>query len=224
MAANSIAESIARIRAGLPEGVVLVAAAKTRSPEEVAQAIEAGIAMVGHNYVQEAEAMIAALGHRAQWHMLGHLQRNKAGVAVALFDMVQSLDSLRLARALDRRSAEAGRVMPVLVEVNSGREAAKTGVLPQEIDGFVREVSRLQHLRVQGLMTMGPFLEDPEGLRPYFRLTKEAFDRLARTAPPGVKMRYLSMGMSDSYLIAVQEGANMVRLGACIFGPRPADP
>ena len=178
--------------------------------------------MVGHNYVQEAEAMIAALGHRAQWHMLGHLQRNKAGAAVGLFDMIQSLDSLRLARALDRRSAEAGRVMPVLVEVNSGREEAKTGVLPQDIDGFVEEASRLQHLKIQGLMTMGPLLEDPEGLRPYFRLTREAFHRLARKAPPGVEMRYLSMGMSDSYLVAVQEGANMVRLGTCIFGPRPA--
>jgi pyridoxal phosphate enzyme (YggS family) len=222
MSGNSITESAARILRDLPEHVTLVAAAKTRTPEEVAQAIEAGIEMVGHNYVQEARAMIAELGARAQWHMVGHLQSNKAGVAAELFDMIQTLDSVKLARALDRKCAQMGKVMPVLVEVNSGREEAKAGVLPEDVDALVQEVSGFEHVRVQGLMTMGPFFDDPERSRPYFRATREAFERLAGVDLPNVEMRYLSMGMSDSYLAAIKEGANMVRIGTSIFGPRSA--
>lgn len=222
MSGNFITEAAARILRDLPEHVTLVAAAKTRTPEEVAQAIEAGIEMVGHNYVQEARAMVAALGSRAQWHMVGHLQSNKAGVAAELFDMIQTLDSVKLARALDRKCAQLGKVMPVLVEVNSGREEAKAGVLPEDVDAFVREINGFEHVRVQGLMTMGPFFDDPERSRPYFRATREAFERLAGADFPNVEMRYLSMGMSDSYLVAIEEGANMVRIGTSIFGPRSA--
>ena len=222
MSEISSAESVARILRALPEHVTLVAAAKTRTPEEVAQAIDAGVAVVGHNYVQEARAMIAVLGARAQWHMVGHLQSNKAGVAAELFDMIQTLGSVKLARALDRRCAQLRKVMPVLVEVNSGREEAKAGVLPEDVDAIVREISRFEHIRVEGLMTMGPFFDDPEKSRPCFRATRDAFDRLAGAGLPNVEMRYLSMGMSDSYLVAIEEGANMVRIGTSIFGPRPA--
>jgi pyridoxal phosphate enzyme (YggS family) len=181
---------------------------------------------VGHNYVQEAQVMIPALDHErihvadVTWHMIGHLQRNKAKQAVQLFDVIETVDSWRLAAALERRCAAIGRVMPVLVEINSGREPAKTGLLPQDVDDFVCRLSDLQHLRVQGLMTMGPRFGDPERARPYFRATRAAFERLSAGDLPNVAMRYLSMGMSNTYQIAISEGANVVRIGTRIFGPR----
>ena len=208
------------IRKSVPDRVVLVAAAKTRTAEEVAAAIRAGIRIVGHNYVQEAERMVGALGNHVKWHMLGHLQRNKVKKAVPLFDMVETVDSWRLAELLDRRCAALGKTMPVLVEINSGREANKTGVLPEEVDDFVRRLADLEHLRVQGLMTMGPRFGNPEDARPYFRETKSAFDRVAAAGIPNVEMRCLSMGMSNSYEVAIEEGSTMVRIGTKLFGPR----
>lgn len=222
---RAIEQAVARVLAELPPGVILVAAAKDRTPEEVAAAIRAGVRVVGHNYVQEAERMRKALGNlagQAQWHMIGHLQRNKAQSAAELFDMVETLDSWRLAEELERRCSAIGKVMPVLMEVNSGREAGKTGVLPKELDELVQRLKDLRHLHLQGLMTMGPRFGDPEEARPYFRATKEAFDRLARASIPNVEMRYLSMGMSNTYLVALEERANMIRLGTRIFGERPA--
>jgi pyridoxal phosphate enzyme (YggS family) len=134
--------------------------------------------------------------------------------------MIETLDSWPLAELIDRRCAAIGKTMPVLVEVNIGREASKTGVLPEGVDDLVRRVSDLQHIRVQGLMTMGPRFGDPENARPYFQATKEAFDRLAKANLPNVEMRTLSMGMSNSYQVALEEGANMVRLGTVLFGER----
>ena len=125
-----------------------------------------------------------------------------------------------LAREIERRCAAMNKVVPVLVEVNSGRESQKTGVLPEQLDELVRRLSGLPHLRVQGLMTMGPRFGDPEDARPYFRLTREAFERLAAARIPDVELRYLSMGMSNSYLVAIEEGANMVRIGTMLFGER----
>ena len=217
---DSIAANVKRIQETLPQGVVLVAAAKARTPEEVEEALRAGVTYVGHNYVQEAERMIPAIKEKARWHMIGHLQKNKVKKAVRLFDMIETLDSWPLAELINRRCAAIGKIMPVLVEINSGREASKTGVLPEEVDDLVRRVSDLQHIRVQGLMTMGPRFGDPENARPYFRATKEAFDRLAKANLPNVEMRYLSMGMSNSYQVAIEEGANMVRLGTVLFGER----
>jgi pyridoxal phosphate enzyme (YggS family) len=208
----------------LSSGVTLVAAAKSRTPEEVGAAIHAGVTCVGHNYVQEAERMIRVIGDQAQWHMIGHLQRNKVKKAVQLFDMIETLDSWRLATAIDRRCAAIGKVMPVLVEINSGREASKTGLLPKDVDDFVQRLSELRHISVQGLMTMGPRFGDPEEARPYFRATREAFERLSAWNPPNVMMRYLSMGMSNSYRVAIEEGANVVRIGTTIFGHRPEQP
>jgi pyridoxal phosphate enzyme (YggS family) len=217
---TSIAANVKRILETLPPGVILVAAAKARTPEEVEEAVRAGVGYVGHNYVQEAERMISAVKGKARWHMIGHLQKNKVKKAVRLFDMIETLDSWPLAELIDRRCAAIGKIMPVLVEINSGREASKTGVLPEEVDDLVQRVSDLQHIRVQGLMTMGPRFGDPEDARPYFRATKEAFDRLSRANLPNVEMRYLSMGMSNSYRVALEEGANMVRLGTVLFGER----
>jgi hypothetical protein len=153
--------------------------------------------------------------------MLGHLQKNKAKQAVAIFDMIQTVDSLDLGKVIDSRCAAMHRTMPVLIEINSGRETNKTGVLPEDAEALVRALGRLEHIRIQGLMTMGPLSEEPEDCRPYFSATKALFDRLAQVHIPHVEMRYLSMGMSGSYRIAIEEGANLVRLGTALFGPRP---
>lgn len=223
MADGSIAANVKRILETLPPGVILVAAAKTRTPEEVEEALRVGVTRVGHNYVQEAERMIPAIKEKVRWHMIGHLQKNKVKKAVGLFDMIETVDSWPLAELIDQRCAEIGRIMPVLVEINIGREASKTGILPEKVDDLVRRMSDLQHIRVQGLMTMGPRFGDPEDARPYFQATKEAFDRLAKANLPNVEMRYLSMGMSNSYQVAIEEGANMVRLGTVLFGERPSE-
>jgi len=215
-----IAKSVKRVLETIPPGVILIAAAKGRTPAEVEAAIQAGVTCVGHNYVQEAERMIGVVGTQVQWHMIGHLQQNKAKKAVQLFDMVETLDSWRLAVAIDQRCAAINKVMPVLVEINSGREANKTGVLPKDVDDLVRRLSELQHIHVQGLMTLGPRFGDPAKARPYFQATHEAFERLAAINLPNITMRYLSMGMSNSYRVALEEGANIVRIGTGIFGDR----
>jgi hypothetical protein len=204
----------------LPADVTLVAAAKSRSVEQVRAAIRAGVTCVGHNYVQEAARMIPLVREPVRWNMIGHLQRNKARRAVRLFGMIETLDSWRLAQEIERCCAAVDKVMPVLVEVNSGREASKTGVLPEEVDDLVWRVSELPHVRVQGLMTMGPRFGNPEDARPCFTATREAFERLAAASIPNAEMRYLSMGMSNSYQVAIEEGANMVRLGTLLFGER----
>jgi pyridoxal phosphate enzyme (YggS family) len=208
------------IKKGIPDYVTLVAAAKTRTAEEIREAIDAGIEIIGENYVQEAEKIINALGDQAKWHMLGHLQRNKVKKAVLLFDMIETMDSWRLAELIDQRCAPIGKTMPVLVEINSGREANKTGVFPDEVDDLIRRLAGLRHIHVQGLMTMGPRFGDPEDARPFFRETKKAFDRIAAAGIPNIEMHYLSMGMSNSYEVAIEEGSNMVRIGTRLFGSR----
>ncbi len=220
MDAETIQTNVRRILDALPEHVTLVAAGKMRTPEEQLAAAAAGVSVIGHNYVQQAEAARAAVGDRVRWHLIGHLQRNKAKKAVELFDMVESLDSERLARALDKAAAKAGRVLPVLIEVNSGEEHSKAGVMPDAVEGLARQLAAVEHLDLQGLMTMGPYDPDAERMRPYFRKTRELFDALAAAAIPGVQMRWLSMGMSDSYRVAIEEGANLVRIGSALFGPR----
>jgi hypothetical protein len=220
MKAMQIRERTEDILKSMPPGVLLVAAAKMRTPEEVEAAIQGGVTAVGHNYVQEAEKMIAQVGRKARWHLIGHLQRNKTKKAVPLFDMIETLDSWRLAQALDQHAANLGKIMPVLVEINSGKEASKTGIFPEEVDDFVRQLGELSSLRVQGLMTMGPRFGDPEDARPYFRQARAAFDRLKKANIPNVEMRWLSMGMSNTFEVAIQEGANIVRIGTKLFGQR----
>jgi len=218
--ADDIGKSVKRILETIPSEVVLVAAAKTRTLEEVEAAIQAGVTHIGYNYIQEALPIIQAIGNRITWHMIGHLQRNKAKVAVQHFDMIETVDSWRLAQALDRHCATMGKTMPALVEINSGRESNKTGVLPNDVDELVQQISTLEYLRVEGLMTMGPRFGNPEDSRPYFQATREAFERLSSKNIPHVTMRYLSMGMSNSYKIAIEEGANIVRIGTKLFGER----
>jgi pyridoxal phosphate enzyme (YggS family) len=218
MQEERIAEAVRRILATLPAGVTLVAAAKGRTVEQVRAAIGAGVTHVGHNYLRDAEAMIPLVPERVSWHMIGHLQTNKVKKAVELFDMIETVDSWRLGQEINKRCAAAGKVMPVLIEVNSGREANKTGVLPEEADALVGQLAQLPHIRVQGLMTMGPRFGDPQDARPYFQATRAAFERLAGAPVPNVEMRYLSMGMSNSYRVAIEEGANVVRIGTLLFG------
>jgi PLP dependent protein len=217
---ENITKATREILAALPPGVALVVAAKTRAPEEVVAAIEAGVTLVGHNYVQEAERMAGIIGRRARWHMLGHLQKNKVKQAVEVFDLIESVDSIGLAETIDARCAAVHRVMPILIEVNSGREPNKTGVLPEDAEAMIGRVSRLGHVRIQGLMTMGPLSDEPEDFRPYFRTTRQLFEQLVAVRIANIEMRYLSMGMSGSYHVAIEEGANMVRIGTAIFGPR----
>ena len=219
----NIEENVRNILETLPPDVTLVAAAKTRTLEEVEAVIQAGVTHFGYNYIQEALPIIQTIGDRVVWHMIGHLQRNKAKAAVQHFDMIETVDSWRLAETLDRHCANLGKTIPVLVEVNSGREARKTGALPEEVDDLVRQLSQLQHIQVQGLMTMGPRFGDPEDARPYFRTTHQAFERLAALNLPNITMHTLSMGMSNSYLIAIEEGSNMVRIGTQIFGKQLVD-
>jgi pyridoxal phosphate enzyme (YggS family) len=216
-----IRENVRAILAELPPGVELVAAAKTRTAAEVVEAVEAGVRIVGENYVQEAAAVFPAVGRRARWHLIGHLQTNKAKKAVELFDLVETVDSIELGRELDKRAAAAEKTMDVLIEINSGREPQKAGVMPDDAEALVRSLTALPRLRVLGLMTMGPFEGDPEDSRPYFQETKRVFEALKARAIPGVEMRHLSMGMSHSWRVAVEEGASLVRIGTAIFGPRP---
>lgn len=222
MSSGVIENNVREILETLPDSVTLVAAAKTRSADEVRAAIRGGVKILGYNYVQEAAAIKQEIGENpaVRWHMIGHLQRNKAKQAVELFDMIETIDSLRLAETVNRHCAKIDKQMPVLIEINSGRERNKTGVFPEAAEALIKKVSDLSHLKLQGLMTMAPFFDDPEKARPYFKSTRLLFDKIAAFDFVNVSMKYLSMGMSDTYQIAIEEGANLVRIGTRMFGPR----
>jgi len=215
-----IKENVRNILESLPQGVQLVAAVKTRTPEEVLEAIQGGITIIGHNYVQEAEAAFTTIGHQVRWHMIGHLQSKKAKKAIGIFDMIETVDSFKLASTIHNACQAMGKSMPILIEINSGEEVQKAGVMPQNAMSLIREIAVLENVRVMGLMTMGPFSGDPEDARPYFLKTREIFEDIRKASLPGVEMKYLSMGMSNSYRVALEEGANMVRIGTKIFGER----
>jgi len=215
-----ISENVKKILEELPESVQLVAAAKARTPEEILEAVEAGVKYIGENYVQEAREAFKLVGQRAKWHFIGHLQTNKAKKAVELFDMIETVDSVKLAREIDKRCKTIGKIIPVLVEINSGREPQKFGILPEKAESFIKELAQLENLKVKGLMTMGPAFGDPEKARPYFIETRKAFKKIKSLDIPNIEMKYLSMGMTNSYQVAIEEGANIVRIGTKIFGPR----
>jgi pyridoxal phosphate enzyme (YggS family) len=216
----TIGQNVKRILDELPEGIELVAAAKTREPREIIEAIAAGIKIVGENYVQEAEKARGEIGGRVAWHFIGHLQKNKVKKAVDLFDVIETVDSTEIAGEINRRCAQAGKIMPVLIEVNSGREPQKHGVYPEGAEALIREITVLQYIHVTGLMTMGPLTGNDREIRACFRETKEVFERIRQLGLPGVEMKNLSMGMTDSYRIALEEGANIIRIGSLIFGGR----
>ena len=218
-----ISDNVRQLLGEIPKGVAIVAAAKTRSPAEISQAITAGIGIIGENYVQEVLRVHGEVREAAQWHFIGHLQTNKVRKIVGICDMIQTVDSLRLAREIDKRCLAIGKIMPILIEINSGREPQKAGVMPEDAIDLINEIAVLPNLSVQGLMTMGPLAGDPEAARPFFVETRRLFDELKEESIPGVEMNILSMGMTNSCRVAIEEGSTMVRIGTRIFGPRSCD-
>lgn len=211
-----IKDNIQKILNELPSYVGLVAAAKGRRVEDILKAIDSGVKIIGENYLQEAEEKFNIIGAKVKWHFIGHLQKNKVKKAVQIFDMIETVDSVEIAGAIDKACAKIEKVMPVLIEVNSGKEKNKSGILPQDAENLIKDISGFKNIKPSGLMTMGPMLKNPEDYRPYFKKTKKLFDRIKINHD----IKYLSMGMSDSYQIAIQEGANIVRIGTAIFGDR----
>jgi hypothetical protein len=215
-----ITQNVRKILAELPAGVKLVAAAKSREPQEILEAVNAGISIIGENYVQEAERAYREIGGKVQWHFIGHLQKNKVKRAVEISDMIETVDSIELAAEIDKRCAQIGKTMPVLIEINSGKEPQKAGVYPEAAEQLILALASLKNIRVMGLMTMGALTGPAEDSRPYFAATKSLFECLKKLDMPHVAMQYLSMGMTGSYKVAIEEGANIIRIGSGIFGER----
>jgi len=229
--AMSIADNYCRIRETIPRTVSIVVAAKMRTPEEVLQVLGAGATDIGENYVQEGVRMHQSLGSKAsgvRWHMIGPLQKNKVNKALATFDVIQTVDSIETAMAIDKRVEAAGKnTIPVYIEINIGNEDSKAGISPKDHEPFeeymaefVHGISERKHIRIEGLMTMGPRFGNPENSRPYFRRVKRLFDEIVVLNLSNVNMKHLSMGMTNSYEVAIEEGSNMVRIGTAIFGER----
>jgi pyridoxal phosphate enzyme (YggS family) len=228
---GTVVENIEAIRARMraaaeragrdPESVRLVAVSKRQPLAAIREALAAGQVVFGENYLQEAEDKVAALGQGVIWHCIGHLQSNKARIAAEIFACIETIDRLKLARALESRLAELGKTMPVLVQVNVGGEAQKAGVAPKDAAGLCRELQQFPHLRLQGLMTMPPFVEDPEESRPCFRQLRLLGEELAAQGLLGQHGPVqLSMGMSGDFEVAIEEGATLVRVGTALFGER----
>ena len=216
-----IERNITQLLAEIPSEIQVVAAAKGRTPGEVSEAVRAGITIIGENYVKEAKEAYELVGNRAIWHFIGTLRKHDVRkTAMEIFDMIESVDSLEMATEINRKCAHIGKMMPVLIEVNSGREPQKSGVLPEDAEQLVREICVLRNIKVMGLMTMGPRFGNPEGFRPYFADTRRTFERIKELRLPDVEMKYLSMGMTNSYKVAIEEGANIIRIGRKIFGER----
>ena len=227
----SVSANYTRIRQEIPDYVTIVVSCKTRTAEEIEQVIDAGAADIGQNYVQEAGQIYSALRKKAaktRWHMIGHLQTNKINKALRIFDVIQTVDSLEKAEAINKRIEKARKeIVPVYVEINIGSEFSKAGIRVDEHEPFedymedlIRDMSRFKLLRVEGFMTMGPRFGNPEDVRPYFRRTRRIFEKIKGLDLPNVDMKYLSMGMTNSYRVAIEEGSNMVRIGTAIFGER----
>jgi pyridoxal phosphate enzyme (YggS family) len=200
-----------------PNEIKLVAVSKTAEVARIMEAIEAGVSILGENYVQEAQKKIEEIGRPVSWHFIGHLQTNKAKYAIRLFDMIHSLDSVPLAEELNRRAEQADRVMEVMIEVNLSKEATKFGTDEEVVVNLAKRIQNLNHLSLEGLMTMPPYFDSPELSRPYYIALRELKEKMVKE---GVPMKDLSMGMSNDFEIAIEEGATYVRVGTAIFGAR----
>jgi PLP dependent protein len=203
-----------------PSSVKLMAVTKTVPPELIVKAINAGITMCGENYVQEAKEKISALGKHIQWHMIGHLQTNKAKYAVTLFDYVHSVDRAELAVELDKRARLAGCTINILIEVNVSGEKTKSGIGTADVLDLIESCAALESISVRGLMTMAPYSDNPENSRPYFTALRNLRNKISHKQIPPVQMEELSMGMTDDFEVAIEEGATIVRIGRAIFGER----
>ncbi len=218
---SAVKDNVKKLFDELPEGVRLLAAAKRRKPEEVEEAVDAGVKIIGESYIKEAKKAYALVGNKAEWHFIGIPQIEKHDLLrrknLEMLDMIQTIDCLEIAEDINNKCAGFGKVMPVLIEVNSGSEPQKFGVLPKNVVALAKKISTLSSLKLMGLMTMGPRLGDPEKTRPYFQKTRELFEHLKKMDLPGVEMKYLSMGMTNSYKVALDEGANIIRVGNKVF-------
>ena len=203
-----------------PRDIKILAAAKAQDIKSIEAAIMAGVLLIGENYVQEASVKRRSLPGKVEWHMIGHLQRKKVKAAVEIFDVIESLDSAELARELDKEGRKRNAQVRTLIEINVGGEETKSGVAKAKVAELLRTVGRLEHVRIEGLMTVPPFRENCEETRPYFRELRQLRDELHSLKLPNVDLRELSMGMTHDYLIAVEEGATIVRIGTAMFGPR----
>jgi len=204
-----------------PATVRLVAVSKTQPVSRIAEAIAASTTDLGENYIQEAKEKIEPLAaHPVCWHFIGHLQSNKAKIAVSLFDWIHTVDSAKLAAEIDKQAAKLGKVQKILIQVNTGLEDTKSGVVPDDLPGLVTEISRFGHVAVRGLMAIPPFYDDPEAVRPHFKKLRMLRDAIEKQKIPNVVMKELSMGMSGDFEVAIAEGATMVRIGTAIFGAR----
>lgn len=221
---DRIAEAASRASRD-PSDIELIAVSKTRTVEEIQRAIEAGVTNIGENRIQEAEAKFVQLGlnephPKVRRHFVGHLQRNKVKKALPLFDLIHSVDSLRLGEAISQQAQVLGKKADVLVEVNTSSEASKFGLEIEETTDIVERLSQLPNIRILGLMTVAAFIQDAEKVRPCFVELRRLSEKIRRQDYPGIEMKYLSMGMSSDFETAIEEGANMVRIGTSIFGER----
>ena len=220
----SIQENVERILKEVGDRATVEAAAKTRTAEEIDRAIAAGIKIIGENYISDLRKVFTQVKNKAEWHFIGSTKTQKHDLLkkryLEMLDMIETIEDFEFAKELDRRCKELGKIIPVLIEINSAKEKQKSGVYPEEAIGLVKKIAQLNNIRVSGLMTMGPVVSSPEDIRPYFRLTKRLFDDIKDLKIENVEMRFLSMGMSDTFKIAIEEGANIVRIGTLIFGPR----
>ena len=219
-----IKDNVKGILEELPQGVQLEAAAKTRTAEEILEAIEAGVEIIGENYMKDVKAVYPAIGKKAKWHFIGTPETQKHDLLkrknLEIFDMIETVGSLEIVREIDEKCRNINKIMPILIEINSGREPQKSGVMPENAENLIREAALLKNIKVMGLMTMGPRFGNPEDSRAYFALTKSIFDKIKQLNIPNIEMKYLSMGMTNSYKVAIEEGANIVRIGTKIFGER----
>ncbi|MEW6189680.1 MAG: YggS family pyridoxal phosphate-dependent enzyme [Actinomycetota bacterium] len=200
-----------------PAEIKLVAVTKNVPVSEINQAIEAGITDIGENRVQEMREKFGKLGNAATWHFVGHLQTNKVKYIIDFVELIQSVDSLRLAQEIQKRAQRANRIQKVLVEVNVSGEESKFGIDPQKLVSFMKEIAKLDYIVVKGLMTLAPLIEDTEETRPVFRRLRKLGENVKELNLPRVEMEYLSMGMTNDFEIAIEEGSNMVRIGTGIF-------
>jgi pyridoxal phosphate enzyme (YggS family) len=203
-----------------PDSIKLLAVTKTVSAERIREAIDAGITSFGENYVQEAKEKIALFDKRVEWHMIGSLQTNKAKYVVNLFDYVHSVDRMELARELNKRAGLINKKINVLIEINVSEEKTKSGILVVQAIELIKDISSLENISVKGLMTMAPYSDNPENSRPYFSELRNFQNKIIQEGIEGIQMNELSMGMTDDFEIAIEEGATIVRIGRAIFGVR----
>lgn len=227
---DNIKENIAAIRKEVeqicrdcgrnPQEVTLIAVSKTMEPDRINEAVACGITDLGENKVQEVMDKYDLIPKSVRWHLIGHLQSNKVKYIIDKVELIHSVDSVSLAEEINKRALKNNLIKDVLVQINVAMEETKFGISMEEAVDFVKDISRFDNIRIKGLMTIAPYSEDPEGVRPVFRQLKQKFNELAQMNLPNTEMKHLSMGMSNDYKIAIEEGATLIRVGTAIFGKR----